>query len=50
MPHVTKIARKPKGVGAELKDAACAVTQVIISLEIHEAKEAMDTQKCMQER
>ena len=25
MPHVTKIKRKPKGVGAELKDAAYAL-------------------------
>ena len=49
MPHVTKIARKPKRVGAELKDAACAVTQVIISLEIQEGKEAMATQKYTQE-
>ena len=49
MPHVTKIARKPKGVGAELKDAVCAMTQVIIALEIQEGKEAMATKKYMQE-
>ena len=49
MPHVTKIARKPKGVGAELKDVACAVTQVIIALEIQEGKDAMATKKYMQE-
>ena len=49
MPHVTKIARKSKGVGAELKDAACAVTQVIIALEIQEEKEEMATKKYMQE-
>ena len=24
MPHVAQIKRKPKGVGAELKDAACS--------------------------
>ena len=41
MPHVTKIKRKPKGVGAELKDAACSQTQVIIALEIQEGKEEM---------
>ena len=29
-----QIVRIPKGVGAELKDVACAVTQVIILLEI----------------
>jgi hypothetical protein len=28
MPHVTKIARKPKGVGAELKDAADSETML----------------------
>ena len=49
MSHVTKTARKPKGVGAELMDAVCAVTQVIIALEIQEGKEAMATQKYMQE-
>ena len=49
MPHVTKIARKPKGVGAELKDAACAVTRVIIALEIQEGKDAMAAKRYMQE-
>ena len=49
MPHVTKIKRKPKGVGAELKDAACSQTQVIIALEIQEGKEEMATKKFMQE-
>ena len=49
MPHVTKIKRKPKGVGAELKDAACSQTQVIIALEIQEGKEEMATKKYMQE-
>ena len=47
--HVTKIKRKPKGVGAELKDAACSQTQVIIALEIQEGKEEMATKKYMQE-
>ena len=41
MPHVTKIERKPKGVGTELKDAACAQTKVILALEIQEGKQAM---------
>ena len=45
MPH----ARKPKGVGAELKDAVCATTQVIIALDILEGKEAMAIKKYMQE-
>ena len=35
----TKIKRKPKGVGAKLKDAASSQTQVIIALEIQEGKE-----------
>eukprot|EP00731_Ephydatia_muelleri_P038846 Em0939g2a len=38
-----------KGVGAELKDAACSQTQVIIALEIQEGKEEMATKKYMQE-
>ena len=46
MPHVT---RKSEVVGAELKDAACAVTQVIVVLEIQEGKEAIATKKYMQE-
>ena len=49
MPHVTKIKGKPKGVGAELKDAACSQTQVIIALEIQEGKEEMATKKFIQE-
>ncbi|KAL5475048.1 hypothetical protein EMCRGX_G027096 [Ephydatia muelleri] len=32
---------KPKGVGVELKDAACAETKVIIALQIQEGREAM---------
>ena len=49
MPHVTRIARKPKGVGLELKDAADAETKGIIHLEIQEGKEVMDTKKYMAE-
>ena len=30
LPHVSKIERKPKGVGTELKDAADSETKVII--------------------
>ena len=41
MLHVTNIERKPKGVGVELKDAACAETKVIITLEIQEGRKAM---------
>ena len=39
MPHVTKIARKPKGVGTELKDAADSETNIIIRLELQEGAE-----------
>ena len=41
MPCVTKIERKPKGVGPELKDGACAQTKIIITLEIQERREDM---------
>ena len=49
MPHVTRIARKPKGVGLEMKDAADAETKIIIRLEIQEGKEVMDTKEYMAE-
>ena len=39
MPYVTKIARKPKGVGAELKDAADSETDIIIHLELQDVAE-----------
>ena len=45
MPHVTKIARKPKGVGAELKDAADSETNIIIRLELQEGAERMAAKK-----
>ena len=38
-PHVTKIARKPEGVGAELKAAADGETNIMLSLDIMEGKE-----------
>lgn len=41
LPHVTKIDRKPKGVGAELKDAADSATNIIISLEYQLSSEKM---------
>ena len=43
--HVTKIARKPKGVGAELKDAANCETNIIIRLELQEGVERMAAKK-----
>ena len=45
MPHVTKIARKPKGVGAELKDAVDSETNIIIRLELQEGAEHMAAKK-----
>ena len=42
LPHVSKIDRKPKGVGTELKDAADAESKVIILIEIQEGKEEMN--------
>ena len=41
MPHKTKIIRKPKGVGCEIKNLADGRTGVMLQLEIHEGKEAM---------
>ena len=40
MPHVTKIIRKPEGVGAELKSIACGETGVLLQLEIMEGADA----------
>ena len=47
MPHVSKIDRKPTGVGTELKDAADAESKVIIQIEIQEGKEEMNTKEYM---
>lgn len=43
MPHVTKIARKPKGVGAEVKSLADGESGVLLGLEIMEGRELMAT-------
>ena len=40
-PHITKIARKPKGVGVEFKSAADGPTGILIYLEIQEGAERM---------
>ena len=34
MPHKTKLPRKPKGVGTEIKSLACDDTGIILKLEI----------------
>ncbi|OQR85202.1 hypothetical protein ACHHYP_20598 [Achlya hypogyna] len=36
MPHVTKIQRKPEGVGAEFKSIACSQTGILLKLDIVE--------------
>ena len=40
MPNKTKIARKPEGVGAEMKALACGETGIILKLDIMEGREA----------
>jgi hypothetical protein len=47
MPHVTKIPRKPKSSGCELKAAADVVSMIMLRLEIQEGKEAMRLKKFM---
>ena len=49
MPHVTRIERKPKGVGCELKDCADADTKVILQLEIQEGADVMADMEYMVE-
>jgi hypothetical protein len=39
LPHVTKIARKPEGVGTELKSIACGQTGILTKLELMEGQE-----------
>ena len=39
MPHKTKIARKPEGVGAELKALAWGSTGILLKLEIMKGKD-----------
>jgi hypothetical protein len=41
LPHVTKIARKPEGVGAEMKAVADGETGMIMRVELMEGKEVL---------
>ena len=41
MPHVTKIIRKPEGVGCEMKATADGTTGIMMRLELQEGKERM---------
>lgn len=45
MPHVTKIARKPKGTGCEFKASGDAATGIIFFVEIQEGEEKMATKE-----
>ncbi|OQR88144.1 hypothetical protein THRCLA_22900 [Thraustotheca clavata] len=36
MPHVTKIQRKPEGIGEEIKTIACAETSILLQLDLVE--------------
>lgn len=45
IPHLTKIPRKPKSIGTELKCASDVSSGVIIKIEIQEGKEANDNKK-----
>ena len=40
-PHVTKIIRKPKGVGMEAKNLACCTTGIMVAMELMGPKEEM---------
>mgnify|MGYP003472404223 CR=1 FL=1 len=41
LPHVTKIARKPEGVGTEYRTLSCGETKIMLQLEIQEGKVSM---------
>ena len=41
VPHLSKIIRKPQGIGVEYKNVADAQTGIMLFLEIQEGKEAM---------
>jgi hypothetical protein len=45
LPHTTKIPRKPRGIGCELKSLADCETMILLRLEIMEGKEKMSTKR-----
>ena len=45
IPHLTKIARKPQGVGAEMKAVACGDSGMLLGLDIQEGKERNSQKK-----
>ena len=46
LPHVTKIARKPEGVGTQSRTLSCRETKIMLQLEIQEGKVPMQEKKC----
>lgn len=48
-PSVTKIIRKPRGIGHELKSTACGDSNIIIQLELQEGAKLMETKKFTKE-
>lgn len=45
LPHQTKIARKPEGVGSEIRCVIDGAAQIMLQLELQESKEEMATKK-----
>ena len=45
IPHLTKIIRKPKGVGTEVKCIADGMTGITLQLEVCDGKEAESRKK-----
>jgi hypothetical protein len=43
LPHKTKIARKPQGVGLEIRNICCGETGILLRLELQEGKDKMRT-------
>ena len=49
IPHLTKIARKPQGVGAEIKAVACGDLGMLVGFDIQEGKERNSQKKYVAE-
>ena len=49
MPHTTKIAHKPEGVGTEMKALACGETGIILKLDVMKGREANQRKDFSQE-
>lgn len=44
-PHITKIKRKPEGIGTELKAASCGKSKITLQIEIMEGADAMKSKQ-----